>query len=493
MGGAPWRSNGCNTCRKRKVKCDFQRPQCARCLRGGHRCEGYERDRKFIHTFADPAPGPSDALTVQSQAEDPSFTVINVNSQIRSQLFSLFVDSYVPSLPVGQVNFRCQQGSDLFREFPSIMDGKNSQLFDRAVSALASVFVGRKVGDDGLMRHGVMLYNNAIQIFSRLISKNGLPIQEVLSANVVFQLYEVINSTSGFAGWMAHMQGANAVVARHRKSLERDELSKLLVRQLKLSNIFHAIGKSKSALLFCPMWRALSPTMSSDDPIDEIIDILMECTVLVEKISSSPPESEVQRLELACWSLRHQIQAWYRRLQGSSLGKLYTPNSDLTEVPLSPSAKSTFPHTFHFVALDVAEAHMLCWTALLILSSFFHRIECQREYQPQAVYALSPVSEDAKSDDQRRSEYFLQEAEFYANQICRSVGYFIKPHMNILGGHNLLFPVSMAAKFFYGNHFDDKYQWCQEVFAVLDSIGLGLANVLQGTPWSRYKLGEVGS
>lgn len=33
------------------------------------------------------------------------------------------------------------------------------------------------------------------------------------------------------------MQGANAVVARHRKSLERDELSKLLVRQLKLSNV----------------------------------------------------------------------------------------------------------------------------------------------------------------------------------------------------------------------------------------------------------------
>lgn len=71
------------------------------------------------------------------------------------------------------------------------MDGKNSQLFDRAVSALASVFVGKKVGDDRLVHHGVMLYNSAIQVFSRLISKTGLPIQEVLSANVVFQLYEV--------------------------------------------------------------------------------------------------------------------------------------------------------------------------------------------------------------------------------------------------------------------------------------------------------------
>lgn len=36
---------------------------------------------------------------------------------------------------------------------------------------------------------------------------------------------------------MAHMQGANAVIAKHHKSLERNELSKMLLRQLKLSNV----------------------------------------------------------------------------------------------------------------------------------------------------------------------------------------------------------------------------------------------------------------
>lgn len=236
------------------------------------------------------------------------------------------------------------------------------------------------------------------------------------------------------------------------------------------------------------MWQALSPTMGSDDPIDEIIDILMECTVLVEKMDGSQPETDVQRLELACWSLRQQIQTWYKRLQATSPGRLYTPTSNLTGIPLSPSAKLAFPHTFNFVALDIAEAHMLCWAALLIISSFFHGIECQRESRSRA-YDVSRFP-DVNSDDQKRSEFFLREAEFYANQICRGVGYFLQPHMHILGGHNLLFPVSMAAQFFYGNHFDDKYQWCQEVFAVLNSIGLGLASVLQGTPWSRYKLGE---
>lgn len=33
------------------------------------------------------------------------------------------------------------------------------------------------------------------------------------------------------------MEGANAVLARHEKALERDELSVMLLRHLKLSNV----------------------------------------------------------------------------------------------------------------------------------------------------------------------------------------------------------------------------------------------------------------
>lgn len=77
------------------------------------------------------------------------------------------------------------------------MNGRNSQLLDRAISALAAVFVGNKVGNEQLIRHGVGLYNNAIQVFARLIPRSGLPVQEVLCANVVFQLYEVIRFLHG--------------------------------------------------------------------------------------------------------------------------------------------------------------------------------------------------------------------------------------------------------------------------------------------------------
>lgn len=125
------------------------------------------------------------------RTKEPSIAVINVNAQIRSQLFSIFIDSYNPSVPAGQVSFRLKNTSNLLEAFPSMVDGKNSQLLDRATSALASVFVGKKFRNDRMVHHGVALYNQAIHSFSRLISRRGLPVREILCANVVFQYYEV--------------------------------------------------------------------------------------------------------------------------------------------------------------------------------------------------------------------------------------------------------------------------------------------------------------
>lgn len=125
------------------------------------------------------------------QTKEPSIAVIDVNAQIRSQLFSIFIDSYNPSVPTGQVSFRFKNTSNLLEAFPSMVDGKNSQLLDRATSSLASVFVGKKFNNGQMVHHGVALYNQAIHSFSRLISRRGLPVREILCANVVFQYYEV--------------------------------------------------------------------------------------------------------------------------------------------------------------------------------------------------------------------------------------------------------------------------------------------------------------
>ncbi|KAM5375891.1 hypothetical protein ACJZ2D_005681 [Fusarium nematophilum] len=39
---------GCETCRRRRVKCSNERPYCQKCISSGRQCEGYERERVFI-------------------------------------------------------------------------------------------------------------------------------------------------------------------------------------------------------------------------------------------------------------------------------------------------------------------------------------------------------------------------------------------------------------------------------------------------------------
>ena len=47
MVGVP-RSLGCSLCRKRRVKCDEQKPTCGNCQKYGVDCPGYEKDVKFV-------------------------------------------------------------------------------------------------------------------------------------------------------------------------------------------------------------------------------------------------------------------------------------------------------------------------------------------------------------------------------------------------------------------------------------------------------------
>ncbi|KAJ9137097.1 transcriptional regulatory protein moc3 [Pleurostoma richardsiae] len=54
MVGVPGRSKGCNTCRRRRVKCDEGKPTCVRCLRAGFECLGYDRNTIWRHTSTAP-------------------------------------------------------------------------------------------------------------------------------------------------------------------------------------------------------------------------------------------------------------------------------------------------------------------------------------------------------------------------------------------------------------------------------------------------------
>lgn len=237
------------------------------------------------------------------------------------------------------------------------------------------------------------------------------------------------------------------------------------------------------------MWQMLTPLGQENDLIDEMIDILMRCTILVELVGGVGSELETRRLKTLCWRLERTTDAWYERLRSLFGDPLYTSVPDETGIPRSKQSRKIYPYRYDFPAVEVAEAHSLYWAAQLIIYSLLYGLDLLGAAFPRDEVISQPEPSSSMSPNQ--SAKYLKDAEFYADQICCGVAYLIQPHMHILGGENLLFPVAMAAQFFHGNGFQDKYEWCQEVFVALESLGIGLSQVLQGTPWSDYKSGEA--
>jgi hypothetical protein len=241
------------------------------------------------------------------------------------------------------------------------------------------------------------------------------------------------------------------------------------------------------------MWQSLTSCTDSHgwaDQVDEIIDILMSCTLFFEYIDNLCSGHDTRQLMNLCNHLKRQTESWYARQQSVSSNPLYTTIPNKADIPRSHITKSLFPETYNFASIEIAEAHMLYWAASLIIYTLFQEIE-RRGESSHTVFDGSHSSNHIPLSEKGKPNSFMKTAELYTDQICRGVGYFVQPHMHILGGHHLLFPVSMAAQFFHRNDIQDRYIWCQEVFASLESLGLGLARVLQGTPWSRYKSGST--
>ncbi|KAI0882077.1 uncharacterized protein GGS22DRAFT_54296 [Annulohypoxylon maeteangense] len=101
MVGVAGRSKGCNTCRRRRVKCDEAKPQCYRCTKAGFECLGYERATQWRHTSVSARPasrlhGPECTEQMQNIRIDfgpaPELSLIAFEGDIcTAQMFRNFV------------------------------------------------------------------------------------------------------------------------------------------------------------------------------------------------------------------------------------------------------------------------------------------------------------------------------------------------------------------------------------------------------------------
>ncbi|KAK5625075.1 hypothetical protein RRF57_000791 [Xylaria bambusicola] len=255
MVGIP-RSKGCRTCRRKKIKCDEQRPRCGQCRKGVRECEGYDHSTVFRNSFADnftitPDTQRQEAFRIASRFvgdgalggihaahRDKQLVPRKRQAKVRAHPYTIArlkhaqaqlagatplprtLDAQVWAVEciMGQFLEVCKPLSESL-EAPLAWLGeikeweKDIDALPLAMSALALGWAGQVDGQQQLASKGLQLYDAALRQLRKDMST--YPPLQSLVVTTVFVVFELCQfGSKGNPGWLTHMKGIAAFLQK---------------------------------------------------------------------------------------------------------------------------------------------------------------------------------------------------------------------------------------------------------------------------------------
>ncbi|KAJ5737177.1 uncharacterized protein N7483_002302 [Penicillium malachiteum] len=483
MGGKPWSSSACAVCKKRKVKvsdsskkienpltedrqCGLEEPQCARCVKRGIPCPGYP-DRSFIHhKFTRSSYEKPDVETIFSTPltrTRRSLLPRTVPSapQTRMQMSSVYILNYFP-IDIKE-SFGVESWYAILENL-LILPSK-SLMLEKAISALSCIYLGKIKGDESILRYGVELYNEGIRLLANKL-RRGILDDDVLYTTVVFQVLEIIHCPHGLRIWLSHKAATNAILKRSYSNItaSANPIKKAIVDIEKLATMY-AVTAPKGSM---NNWQSLllSPAASPLDELFEIYVSINELFIKVEEIRSIGSQTSHADLS-ACCSLKRRILTWYIE-KGSTIG--HPPTQYLHgESPCADlSSNGLFGLPYRFQNMSTARYHILYWMALMTVEMLIHVI----------FTSMTHASNQEFSKSTSISHESCIMAEYYADQICRSIPYCLQEKMSSWGTHVILSCMIHVKKPYISLRRKAKFQWCRDALQVMKKRGIDIAGIL---------------
>ncbi|KAF5695194.1 transcriptional regulatory moc3 [Fusarium denticulatum] len=231
-------SQGCVTCRRRRVKCDERKPWCKACLRLGIECTGYEkRGLRFkdetVRYRADSA-----AVTrVSKRTKQLSLdkTIIRLPSDHPQDLAVPFFLTYVTD--VG----RSLESTRGFLEFvrPALASERHDSALSTAVTA-TSIKIWSMIGK--LPPSSPLPYQLLVKALSRLHQATEEPVErvrdETVLATLVLQMHDTLSAVSGQSrAHGAHREGALTLLLQREDCFKNSKYYAHLIGNLLHSRV----------------------------------------------------------------------------------------------------------------------------------------------------------------------------------------------------------------------------------------------------------------
>ncbi|KAJ9616652.1 hypothetical protein H2200_000371 [Cladophialophora chaetospira] len=260
MVGIAGKSQGCNTCRRRKVRCDLAKPSCERCSASGRKCEGYEKYAVFINR------GPEGlkkrerleearlpASVSESGSEDARLTFAPSSTQLNeTQLISLFWENYAANAP------RHSDSNEPVWLYHSINSPAHSTILRQSLVSVALIRLGRLHDDQALLVSGRQIYGQTLRMMQAALNDSELAYSDnTLVAARCMVLYESFESTSGdMAAWQNHIMGIARIIELRGAHRHRSVVARSVVESIRYNVMIVCLMRRRSSFFGEPQWLA---------------------------------------------------------------------------------------------------------------------------------------------------------------------------------------------------------------------------------------------
>ena len=210
----PARTNACETCRKKRIKCDATVPKCLMCIRTGHDCPGLSDGPIFVDmtNIAKHGMRKRKSRLTSKSAETSTLAdqVLSYQISQRAVVTEAFYAHFMAHFTSEGESKDIRNQRTWLHSLPVLTtDGTNDALI-LAAQATASAYCAVESGNMALTQYSWKVYGEALRAHSRFVSRPHTK-QEVtvhmVSTSVLFSLFEAMQSTNA-AAYCSHMFGA---------------------------------------------------------------------------------------------------------------------------------------------------------------------------------------------------------------------------------------------------------------------------------------------
>ncbi|KAF5543863.1 transcriptional regulatory moc3 [Fusarium napiforme] len=415
-------SQGCVTCRQRRVRCDERKPWCRACLRLGIECTGYEkRGLRFkdesVRYRADAA-----AVTrVSKRTKQSSLerTIIRLPSDHPQDLAVPFFLTYVTD--VG----RSLESTRGFLEFvrPALASERHDSALSTAVTA-TSIKIWSMIGK--LPSSSPLPYQLLVKALKQLHQATDEPVErgrdETVLAALVLQMHDTLSAVSGQArAHGAHREGALTLLLQREDCFKNSKYYAHLVGNLLHSRVSVSVRNRTRLPTKDLEWieTEVAPILPSNpsSSLDMIGIFVADLQHAFHDISQSTLfSSPVAKLGQQICNLDTQLRTWLKRIPTSWYPRQVKSGIDFdSSVPSYHGACDIYP------SIQVANI----WNAWRIYCLILENIKDQLFQSSAPSAAQNPNSENSIPDHAMFWTSNQRRVQELVDSICLSIPFYL--------------------------------------------------------------------